>query len=200
VTAQDAQALWQSEDRADWQRALDAYPDVVANQGVAALIDLDRRYRDELGVTLSQRRPPSLEAEELALVAVWKMRRGEWRPRNLALVQSNPPETIRAAGERAFRDVDHARQALDDLCVLAGVGAATASAVLAAFRPDIYPFLDELVGAAVPQCGEPKFTVAYYLRYAGALRDRAAVLGAPWTAQAVGMALWSASGGKAARR
>jgi hypothetical protein len=69
--------------------------------------------------------------------------------------------------------------------------------VLAAFRPDLYPFLDELVGAAVPECGKPKFTVPYYLRYMTALRDRATALGPPWTAQDVGLALWSASGGKA---
>ena len=200
MTAQEARALWQNEDRAEWQRAFDAYPEVVEKQGVSTLAGLDRRYREELGVALSQRRPPSLEAQELELVTVWKMRRGEWRPRNLALVRSNPPETIRAAGERSFGDVEHARQALDHLCALAGVGAATASAVLAAFRPDLYPFLDELVGAAIPECGEPKFTVAYYLRYASVLRDRAAVLGPPWTAQGVGMALWSASGGKGARR
>lgn len=200
MTAEEARALWQYGAPADWQAALDAYPGVVANQGVAPLIELDRRYRDELGVALAQRHPPTLEAADLELVTVWKMRRGEWRPRNLFLVQSNPPETIRRVGQKAFGQVDNPRAALDELCTLAGVGAATASAVLAAFRPDLYPFLDEVVGAAMPECGEPKFTVAYYLRYATALRERAVALGGAWTAQGVGMALWSAAGGKAARR
>ena len=40
--------------------------------------------------------------------------------------------------------------------------------------------------------------MTYYVRYAEALRKRAAELGDDWTAQKVGLALWSASGGKAA--
>jgi hypothetical protein len=196
MTAQDAAALWQSHDAGAWQRAYNAYGDVVARQDAGDLPDLDRWYRNELVDTLSTRRPPHLEPDELVGVTLWKMRRGEWRPRNLALVKSNDPAAVRTATEQAFASVDTPRRALDHLCTLAGVGAATASAVLAAFRPDLYPFLDDLVGAALPELGEPKFTVPYYLRYAEALRQRAADLGTPWTAQAIGLALWSASGGK----
>jgi hypothetical protein len=70
--------------------------------------------------------------------------------------------------------------------------------VLSAYRPDLYPFLDELVGLPIADLGTPKFTLPYYLRYAAALRERAAALGPAWDAQKVGVALWSASGGKAA--
>jgi hypothetical protein len=197
MSARDAAALWQIADPGAWQRALDAYDDVVARQQAEGLPELDDWYRTELPTHLATRQPAQLELVELVRVTRWKMRRGEWRPRNLALVQANDPSAVRTSSARAFASVDAPRQALDLLCTLAGVGAATASAVLGAFRPDLYPFLDELVGAAAPECGKPKFTVSYYLRYMAALRDRAAALGPPWTAQDVGLALWSAAGGKA---
>lgn len=71
--------------------------------------------------------------------------------------------------------------------------------MLAAYRPDLYPFLDDVVGASIAELGQPKFTATYYLRYADALHKRASRLGGDWTAQAVGLALWSAAGGKSGR-
>ena len=73
-----------------------------------------------------------------------------------------------------------------------------ASAVLAAARPDIYPFFDEVVAQQIPGLGPVAFTPAYYGRYADRLRARAGELGGGWTAHAVGQALWAAAGGKAA--
>ncbi|MBM2810701.1 MAG: hypothetical protein HW416_1460 [Chloroflexi bacterium] len=89
---------------------------------------------------------------------------------------------------------------MERVAALEGVGPATASAVLAAHRGDLYPFLDDVIGAAIPAFGEPKFTLPYYIRYAQAIRDRAQELGSPWTAQDVGLALCSAAGGKAGSR
>ena len=126
------------------------------------------------------------------------MRRGEWRVRNLALAKRNSASRVEAATLGAFAADENPREALDRVGELEGVGPATASAVLAAHRADIYPFLDDLIGQAIVELGEPKFTAPYYARYAAALRDKAADLGRPWTAQEIGFALWAASGGKAA--
>jgi hypothetical protein len=217
----EAARLWQSGEPSAWAAALEAYPAVVAAQGVKDLEALDRWYREELPRRIAGRSAPALEIEELVDVVRWKMKRGEWRARNLALVQSNPAEVVREVTAKAFDmlgpETDPTadgqvegsgrrrsqiagaalRRPLAVISELAGVGPATASAVLAAYRPDLYPFLDELVGAVVPALGAPQFTAPYYARYAQALQARAAELGPAWTAQAVGLALWAAAGGKA---
>jgi hypothetical protein len=199
MSAADARVLWEKGTRKTWELARSAYGEVLAYQGVEGLPDLDRWYREELPGVLQGRTPLLLEPHELVQLTMWKMRRGEWRPRNLGLVQSNSAARVHEASKNAFGLADMPRHAVDQLCTLAGVGAATASAALASCRPDLYPFLDDLVGAALGELGEPKFTVTYYLRYAAALRKRAADLGEGWTAQDVGLALWAASGGKAGR-
>lgn len=191
-----ARALWRTDESDAWSRALATYPSVVADQGVAGLAELDGWYRAELPALLAERTPVEITRSELVDVVRWKMRRGEWRARNLGLAESNAEAVVRGASARAFAAVADPRRALAALQELAGVGPATASAVLAAYRPERYPFLDELVGAAIPDLGPARFTPAYYARYAVALRDRATGLGAGWTAQAVGLALWSAAGGK----
>jgi len=199
MSAADARVLWEEGDNQTWNLARSAYGDGLASQGVEGLPYLDRWYREELPRVLQARTPPFLEPDELVQLTMWKMRRGAWRPRNLALVKSNSAARVREASEKAFGLAEAPRRAVDALCTLDGVGAATASAALAALRPDPYPFLDDLVGAALTELGEPKFTVTYYLRYATALRDRALALGESWTAQDVGFALWAASGGKMKR-
>ncbi len=198
MTAADARDLWTIIDVRPWTAALRAYPSVVAAQQIAELGDLDRWYTDELPTLLAERDEPYIDREELTRIVKWKMMRGEWHQRNLLLVRSNRDADIRAASQEAFALAPEPRAPLTRLAKLDGVGPATASAVLGACRGDLYPFLDELVGAAIAELGEPKFTAPYYVRYAEALRNRAADLGGDWTAQRVGLALWAASGGKAA--
>ena len=87
------------------------------------------------------------------------------------------------------------------LCKLAGVGPATASALLATLHPESYPFFDEVVAAQIPELGPVEFTPKYYQQYAAALRQRCATLNAAdaqptWTPHAVDLALWAAVGGK----
>jgi hypothetical protein len=198
MTAADAQDLWTSGELNRWEEALHAYPTVVARQEVKGLEELDTWYRVELPKSIGGRTPSSLEPKELVDLTRWKMLRGEWRAGNLMLVQSNDHAVVRTAAQEAFALAPHPRAPVARMAQLAGVGAATASAALAAYRGDLYPFLDELIGAAIPELGKPQFTVPYYVRYAEALVQRAAALGGDWTAQSVGLALWSAAGGKAA--
>ena len=148
-------------------------------------------------------RPESfLTRDELVRVVEWKMARGVWRARNLHLVRSNSPEEVRSASRAAFAANPDERAPIKLPGDLKGVGPATASAVLAAYRPERYPFFDDLVATQIPGLSGIEFTVKDYLAYAAALRERAASLTAAcpaggWTAQKVGLALWAASGGKA---
>lgn len=190
--------LWASEDRGTWEDALGRYAAVVEAQGVESLPNLDRWYRDELPVAIRGRAVPFILHEELVGVTRWKMARGVWRARNLALVRGNDPEQVERVSREALGAIPDPRRPIRTLATLAGVGPATASAIAAAAAPDTYPFFDDRVARQVPDLGAVAFTPAYYDRYAEALRGRAARLGPDWTPAAVADALWAATGGKGA--
>lgn len=197
MTLLAARHLWSAGALPEWHRALAAYPEVLAAQGVEGLDRADAWYRSALPTALAARAPtPYLTRDELEGVIRWKMKRGEWRARNLALARGNDASVVERTTREAFAAVPHERAPIDVIATLAGVGPATASAVLAALRPDVYPFLEDVVGETIEELGPPRFATPYYLRYARALRQRAESLGPPWTAQRVSDALWAARGGK----
>lgn len=189
--------LWDATKASDWHGALDRYAEVVAAQGVARLLDLDRWYREELPGAVSRRRPAHVTLPELTRLAEWKMARGVWRAPNLVLVRGNDADAVVETSTAALAAIPHATAPISALATLAGVGPATASAVAAAAAPEVYPFFDELVAAQVPGLGKVAWTLGYYRRYAEALRARAVALGAGWTPVMVERALWSHAGGKA---
>ncbi|MFL5562446.1 MAG: hypothetical protein ACJ79K_13310 [Gemmatimonadaceae bacterium] len=188
--------LWSSTARDDWQGALGRYAAVVAAQGVGPLPALDSWYRDKLPGLIGARRRPHVTHPELVRVTEWKMARGVWRARNLALVRGNDPGLVEETSAEALGAIPDESAPISTLAELAGVGPATASAVVAAARPDLYPFFDELVGAQVPGLGKLAFSLGYYKRYAAALRERARELGEAWTPVMVERALWANVGGK----
>jgi hypothetical protein len=188
--------LWNSDSPGEWHAALDRYQAVVDAQGVKPLPELDRWYRDELPAAIAARKHPHVTHDEMVRVTEWKMARGIWRPRNLALVRGNAPDAVVKASTAALAAVPHPQRPIALLAELAGVGPATASAVASAAAPDTYPFFDELVGAQVPGLGTVAFTPAYYAKYAAALRDRALKLGDGWSPVMVERALWAHVGGK----
>jgi hypothetical protein len=192
-------ALWSSPSIADWRDALGRYVDVVARQGVGRLAELDAWYRDELPAAIARRTTPHVTLDEIARLAEWKMARGVWRARNLALVRGNDPAEVIATSTEALARIPDPRAPIAALAELAGVGPATASAVAAAAAPEIYPFFDELVADQVPGLGKVAFTLSFYARYADALRERAGELGRGWTPVKVERALWAHAGGKAGR-
>jgi hypothetical protein len=189
--------LWSSESQAEWRAALEAYEATIDRQAVNRLPEHDRWYREELPAAIAGRGSAHVTHAELVRVTEWKMARGVWRGRNLALVRGNDPAEVERVSREALAAVPHARAPISALAGLAGVGPATASAVVAAAAPGLYPFFDELVAAQIPGLGAVAFTLAYYSRYADALRERAAGLGAPWTPVLVERALWAHVGGKA---
>ncbi|HEU0299405.1 MAG TPA: hypothetical protein VFR37_08125 [Longimicrobium sp.] len=189
--------LWKDDSLDAWRAALDEYDAVIDRQGVKPLPELDRWYREELPAAIAKRGKPHVTHDEMVRVTEWKMARGIWRPRNLALVRGNPPEKVVETSTRALAAIPDPQAPIATLAQLDGVGPATASAVAAAAAPETYPFFDELVGAQVPGLGAVAFTPAYYRKYAAALRGRADELGKEWTPVMVERALWAHVGGKA---
>ncbi len=192
-----ARSLWASGDTAEWRRALDAYPHVIRAQGVSRLPELDDWYRHELPAAMASRRLVYITLPELVQLTEWKMHRGVWRAPNLVRVKSNPAEIVIETTVRGLSRCPHPTQPIGEIAKLDGVGPATASAVVAALLPTVYPFFDELVAAQVPELGAVKWTLGYYATYAEQLRSRAASLGDGWTPVLVERALWAAVGGKA---
>jgi hypothetical protein len=189
--------LWTNDTADAWTAALEGYAAVVERQGVAKLPELDAWYRDELPGLIAARAAPHVTHAELVRVTEWKMARGVWRGRNLALVRGNDAGEVERASTEALAAIPDPARPIATLARLAGVGPATASAVASAAAPETYPFFDELVGAQVPGLGPVAFTPRYYAAYAAALRKRADELGGRWTATKVERALWAHVGGKA---
>jgi hypothetical protein len=186
--------LWTASDPAIWRLAHDRYADVLVAQGVPSLPAHDAWYQQELPVAMAERAAPYATHAELVRLTEWKMARGEWRARNLALVRGNAEEEVERVTREAIGLAPHPTRPVALIATLAGVGPATASAVLA---PAHYPFFDELVAAQLPPLGPVRWTLGYYARYAEALRDRALSLGDGWTPAMVERALWAHVGGKA---
>ena len=189
--------LWGAGAVANWQAALDRYPAVVAGQNVAALLQLDQWYRNELPGLITARSTPHATLAELVHVTEWKMYRGVWRAPNLVRVKRNDADLVHATTARALALVPHPTKPITEIATLDGVGPATASAIMAASAPSIYPFFDELVAAQIPALGPVVWTPGYYAKYAEALRMRAGDLGAGWTPVMLERALWANVGGKA---
>lgn len=188
--------LWESTSSKEWRAALSRYADVIAHQEVAKLPELDRWYHEELPPAIAKRRSPHVTHGEMVKVTEWKMARGVWRAPNLVLVKGNSPEDVVAVSTEALAKIPHPKQPIVMLATLAGVGPATASAVVAAAAPNVYPFFDELVAEQVPRLGKVAWTLGYYVKYADALRARASALGEEWSPAMVERALWAYVGGK----
>lgn len=205
------QKLWNQNKGAAWRDMLDQYEALILAHAVNQLPEIDTWYRNELPRVIAARNPAYVTKEEFLEILRWKMKRGDWREYNRIRIADTDARVIKKAAQDAFtaaRDLSadaattskEYKRPIQRLCELDGVGPATASAVLAAYRPDLYPFFDEWIAREIPTLGKVAFTPSYYWKFADALREKAKELTkldrAEWNAQDVGQALWVASGGK----
>ena len=63
-------------------------------------------------------------------------------------VKSLDDAVVESASRKAFAALPDLSKAITELTVLKGVGPATASAVLAAYAPDVAPFMSDEVGSS----------------------------------------------------
>ncbi|GAA5903578.1 hypothetical protein JCM5296_001363 [Sporobolomyces johnsonii] len=142
--------------KAELEAALARYPAALELRAQASktsrdLVQLDSWYRRDLRDALRARidqheqNEAWLLKDELTRLMDWKLARGTWRPRLQSLVASNPPALVRAhtlLSPFPF-PASAAASTLARLSKLAGVGAATASGVLALWAPDREPFMSD---------------------------------------------------------
>lgn len=67
------------------------------------------------------------------------------RPRLLDFVSSLAEDVVKSASQKAFQSLPDISKAISELTVLKGVGPATASAILAAYAPEVAPFMSDEV-------------------------------------------------------
>ncbi|XP_073021454.1 uncharacterized protein [Primulina eburnea] len=190
--------LFKSSNAGRWSEALSSYETLIKSHPKPNLISLDHFYRNDLPNLLHHRNPnPYITADELSKLMQWKLTRGKWRPRLLAFVSSLSDDVVRAASGKAFDSLPDVAKAVSELTVLKGVGPATASAVLAAYSPDVAPFMsDEAMEAAV---GDAKdYSLKRYLQFVEKIQAKAeelSTLKEPFTPSDVERALWAAAMG-----
>ncbi|KAL7085358.1 hypothetical protein ACP275_14G277400 [Erythranthe tilingii] len=187
---------FKSSDAGVWREALSSYEATMENIGKPNLIPLDDFYRNELPNLLHKRNPnPYITTDELSKLMQWKLARGKWRPRLLSFVSSLDDAVVRDASGKAFASLPDVSKAISELTVLKGVGPATASAVLAAYAPDVAPFMsDEAMVAVV---GDSKdYSLKRYLVFAEKIQIKAKELSSSddiFTPSDVERAVWSST-------
>ncbi|XP_076959943.1 uncharacterized protein LOC143636169 [Bidens hawaiensis] len=188
-----------SSDLNEWKEALSSYDtriQSVSSNNKADLVSLDHFYRTDLPSLIHQRNPnPYITTSDLTTLMKWKLTRGKWRPRLLDFVSSLDEETVKSASQKAFEALPDVSKAVSELTVLKGVGPATASAVLAAYAPDVAPFMsDEAMVAALGNSKD--YTLKQYLVFVDKLQAKAKDLSADgdvFTPSDVERALWSSA-------
>lgn len=78
-----------------------------------------------------------------------------FRPRLLDFVSGLDEELVKSASQKGFQSLPDISKALSELTVLKGVGPATASAILAAYAPDVAPFMSDEVNFPTLLCCVP---------------------------------------------
>lgn len=139
----------------------------------------------------------------------WKLNRGKMRPL-LHLVQGNDEGTLQRLSKEALGIAATAKTSTDikkaieilSRPEIKGIGPATASAVLAAYRPEVFPFMsDEATMIVLSEGGEKlKYSLAEYVAFQSAVEAKCKVLnkkegegGKGVTPEDVGRALWCLS-------
>ncbi|XP_030528692.1 uncharacterized protein LOC115739627 [Rhodamnia argentea] len=186
----------QCRDVARWTGALSAYSARVDSLDKPNLPSLDDFYRRRLPALLHGRNPsPFITRSELTELMQWKLARGKWRPRLVGFVSSLDEETVESSSRKAFGSLPDVSKAVSELTVLKGVGPATASAVLAAYAPDVAPFMsDEAMVAALGHSKD--YSLKQYLLFVEKLQAKAKELsteGQLFTPSDVERALWSSA-------
>ncbi|KAG2692435.1 hypothetical protein I3843_08G053500 [Carya illinoinensis] len=181
-----------------WKEALSSYSTRIQSLNKPNLISLDDFYCNQLPPILHQRNPnPYITTTELSTLMQWKLTRGKWRPRLLDFVSSLDEALVKSTSQKAFQSLPDVSKAVSELTVLKGVGPATASAILAAYAPDLAPFMsDEAMAAALGNSKD--YSLKQYLLFADKLQTKAKELsseGDTFTPSDVERALWSVAVG-----
>mmetsp|Transcript_16042 Transcript_16042/g.17957 ORF Transcript_16042/g.17957 Transcript_16042/m.17957 type:complete len:241 (-) Transcript_16042:40-762(-) len=192
-----AKRLAKCTDEKIWGLVEVLYPDIVAE--IDGLKEINEEYCS-LGRSLSKDSSKmSITKDELFKVVNWKFKVG--KPRNALMkhlrsntetsVVENSANAIEKARRTAGTKMDLAKNALECLIKLNGVGPATASAILVLVQPDLFAYMyDEVI-----ECFSPKrtYTLKTYISVNECCHEIASTLGNEWNPSRVARTLWIAA-------
>lgn len=156
-----------------WERAVSEYSSMLKSKGGTKLQKLEKE-KQEIATLWCQQEDQSssfLTKEQLLDVVVeWKFLKGKPRNALRPMLRSNSPELIQTSCRNAFEKAATSLEldevdipgAISALCEPRGVGPATASAVLAMYRPDVFAFMDDEVIECL-YAGKRGYTAKIYL-------------------------------------
>eukprot|EP00536_Pseudo-nitzschia_multiseries_P000128 jgi/Psemu1/178214/e_gw1.3.228.1 len=146
-----------------------------------------------------------LSKDELLTVVAWKFSVGKPRHALMNHLRSNTEATVRehsssgisiatareTATNKSNVAANETKKALQALMNLKGVGPATASAVLALARPDVFAYMyDEAIDCFMPK---RTYTLPTYMAVNERCLEIAEKLGDGWTTSRVATTLWTAA-------
>ncbi|KAK3843604.1 MAG: hypothetical protein J3R72DRAFT_489484 [Linnemannia gamsii] len=193
--------LFNSTDPAEWNAALALYPEafkaLAATKSDQSIIALDKWFQTEFPALLASRSPQYITHDEIVQLVAWKLKRGKYRPALAKMVGEHADTVVRRTSQEAFKLVHQGdlKAGITKMSELKGVGPATASAILCAGAPDKVPFMADESVDSVPGLGKIAYNLAYYLKFAAKVIDKAAQLkkvgGDVNTPHMVELALWA---------
>ncbi|KAI7367562.1 hypothetical protein KC354_g3331 [Hortaea werneckii] len=130
---------------------LSKYPSIIPPE----LQSLDHQRLNTIPAVIQQRNPRFISKDELLKLTEWKLSHGKFRPTLLKLVDSNDVMTVKTTAIEAYRilppsnttapSAENIRKVLDAFTRLKGVGAATATLLMASNDRTNIPFFSDEV-------------------------------------------------------
>lgn len=138
--------LFKLDDVVVWRRTLASHDSCVKGKqgttpGTKHLVKDDVFMHGALPAAM--RSAKQLSHTEVSRVMRWKLARGKMRPLQKAFDENNPEKAVETASRACIKALDRGqwKAALKKMSSLHAVGPATASAVLAAYSPELAPFM-----------------------------------------------------------
>ncbi|KAI7325123.1 hypothetical protein KC315_g8042 [Hortaea werneckii] len=127
------------------------YPSIIPPE----LQPLDHQRLNTIPAAIQQRNPKFIPKDELLKLTEWKLSHGKFRPTLLKLVDSNDVMTVKTIAIEGYRilpptnttapSAENIRKVLDVFTRLKGVGAATATLLMASYDQTNIPFFSDEV-------------------------------------------------------
>eukprot|EP00112_Aurelia_sp_Birch-Aquarium-sp1_P005926 Seg1666.18 transcript_id=Seg1666.18/GoldUCD/mRNA.D3Y31 product="hypothetical protein" protein_id=Seg1666.18/GoldUCD/D3Y31 len=192
------ETLFTSNDPELWKKRLQRYDSVMKKKSEdkkkKELRLLDSWFQNDLPKAISARSPRHVTKEEIIKLMKWKLMRGKFRPRLTQLVEQNSVDDVKTISENAFKKPRNVAGPIKELSKLKAIGPATASAILCAANPEIYPFMADEVMEAIPGF-KREYTVGAYSKMQSEIGKKAETLTKAsdviWTPHNVELALWT---------
>jgi len=182
------------EDPILWQRIEEQYGAMMMEKGGELLSGLND-WAENFGAEMREKKKDKfITTDDLEKIVEWKFKKGKARPGLWKYLKSNSSTSIqeysRASFERA--DKNDVEGSITEMTKPKGVGAATASAILSFYKPELFVFMDDEVIECLHK-GPRAYTQNIYLAINEKCKVLASKFGETWTPCKVGRALWTAA-------